>query len=389
MRKFKYGTTGIVAMVCLCTALALGQPPPTTQPAGPDTPGQPPATQPAPDSAAVLVNGVPIMESDIDALLLPRLRIQGANESLLPQMRSAFHDRAVETLIDQRLMGEKVRQAGIEISDEEFAKIMDEDLDRYLASQSLTREDYEQRLRAMTGMSLQDQITRRAADPSVRAGCLHAKLIEKMFPEKLRVSDDEIKKYYEENLERVFKKPAEVRASHILLGKAGMTDEEKTVARKEAEGILLKVKSPGADFAALAKQYSTCPSKEKGGDVGFFAREGAMAGPFADAAFALEPGKISDVVESPFGFHIIKVTERKEASLTSMDQAKEGIRTQLKYDKTQDEITRYATELREAAKIEYPPGKEPKKPAAPPAISPTQPAPEAAPPSTQPAPKTQ
>jgi peptidyl-prolyl cis-trans isomerase D len=105
----------------------------------------------------------------------------------------------------------------------------------------------------------------------------------------------------------------EIAASHILISYQGAerssATRTKEEARKLADEVLAKAQAPGADFAALAREYSDEPgAKERGGDLGAF-KKGAMAKPFEDAAFQLKVGEISGVVETPFGFHIIKRTK--------------------------------------------------------------------------------
>ncbi len=107
-----------------------------------------------------------------------------------------------------------------------------------------------------------------------------------------------------------FSKPEQVRASHILVKVAPQaTREEKDAAREKIKEILEQAKA-GKDFAALAKAYSECPSGEKGGDLGYFGRN-EMVQPFEDVAFTLPVGVVSDVVETRFGYHLIKVTDKK------------------------------------------------------------------------------
>lgn len=106
--------------------------------------------------------------------------------------------------------------------------------------------------------------------------------------------------------------PAEIAASHVLVAYQGATrstaTRNKEEAKRLAEAILTRAKG-GADFADLARQHSDDPTaKNSGGSLGKFTRD-AMVKPFADAAFALRPGEISGVVESPFGYHVIKRTE--------------------------------------------------------------------------------
>ncbi len=148
-------------------------------------------------------------------------------------------------------------------------------------------------------------------------------------------TDDEIQGYYATH-EADFVSPEQVRARHILLKVAPDTSQElKAEVRKKAEEILAKARA-GEDFAALATQYSEDPgSAQQGGDLGAFPR-GRMVQPFEDAAFALAPGQISDVVESPFGFHIIKVEGKEEARTQPLDAVRGEIAATLKHQKARE-----------------------------------------------------
>ena len=156
--------------------------------------------------------------------------------------------------------------------------------------------------------------------------------------------------------------PAQVRASHILIKPDPSivdVNEAKAKAKAKAEKLLKQVKA-GGDFAALAKENSDDPgSKAMGGDLGFF-EKGTMVKEFGDAAFAMKVGQISNVVETQFGYHIIKVTDRKEGGMTTFENAKADIVKSLQ-DKKKNELFKQLIEkVKAGAKIEYPPGKEPK-----------------------------
>lgn len=160
----------------------------------------------------------------------------------------------------------------------------------------------------------------------------------------VEVIDEEIAKFYEENGES-FETPEQVRASHILVKvDAGASDEDKAAAKTKIEGLLAQVKE-GADFAELAKANSDCPSKEKGGDLDWFGK-GQMVKPFEEAAFALAEGAVSEVVETSFGFHIIKKTGAKEAGKTPLEEVKDDIKSYLENQKKGDIIGNYMKGLR-------------------------------------------
>jgi peptidyl-prolyl cis-trans isomerase D len=143
------------------------------------------------------------------------------------------------------------------------------------------------------------------------------------FAARVTPADAEVQAYYDAHLDD-YKKPEEVRARHILF-KLGpdATDAQKAEARKKAEDVLAKVKG-GGDFAELAKQNSDDSTAAAGGDLGLFGR-GVMTPAFETAAFALEPGQTSEIVETPFGLHIVKVEEKLPERQEPLDAVKASI----------------------------------------------------------------
>jgi len=174
--------------------------------------------------------------------------------------------------------------------------------------------------------------------------------IETKIASKISVSDEEVKAFYDENRDKLAEDP-QVKASHILIGvESSASPETKTKAKEKAEAILKELKG-GKDFAEAAKTSSTCPSKEQGGDLGFFGR-GQMVPEFEQAAFALKPGELSGVVETQFGYHIIKVTDKKGGEPPKLEVIKERITAFLKGQKTQKAVFEFVTNLKKNAKIE-------------------------------------
>jgi peptidyl-prolyl cis-trans isomerase D len=136
-------------------------------------------------------------------------------------------------------------------------------------------------------------------------------------------TDDQIQIYYDEHRSE-YERPEEIRARHILFKiSPGSTDEEKAEIRARADAVAQRARD-GEDFAQLATENSEDSTAAEGGDLGFF-RRGVMTPPFEEAAFALEPGEISDIVESQFGLHIIEVEERSPAGQRTLEEAREEI----------------------------------------------------------------
>jgi peptidyl-prolyl cis-trans isomerase D len=156
----------------------------------------------------------------------------------------------------------------------------------------------------------------------------------KDFGDKVDISQEEIKTYYETNIDDfVIQKQA--RARHVLIEVPPDADPKRIEeARKRAEEILARAKK-GEDFASLAEKYSEGPTAKKGGDLGYFTR-GRMVKEFEDAAFSLQPGELSPVVRTQFGFHIIKLEDVKEERVQGLDEVRESIESTIRDQKARD-----------------------------------------------------
>lgn len=307
------------------------------------TPAKPAATaaaetKTAPGDVMVRVNGTPISRQEMDRavkVLLAQNQVQQPSPEILKQAQSA----ALEQLISAELLYQQA------------AKLEVKDLDKQVADRLAvvkakfpSEAEYTSALKGVD-MTVQD------IQEFTRKDIIINNLIDKRFASPAAVSEAETRKFYDENLEKYFKKPETARASHILIGvdeKASAEDRKK--AKEKAEAILQRVKK-GEDFAAIAKAESTCPSSAQGGDLGSFGR-GQMVPPFENAVFTMKPGEVSNVVETQFGYHVIKLTEKHEASIEKYEDVKGKIQDHLKREKVQKALGDYIEQIRKEAKIE-------------------------------------
>jgi peptidyl-prolyl cis-trans isomerase D len=157
---------------------------------------------------------------------------------------------------------------------------------------------------------------------------------------KMTATPAEVEARYKDSIQ-TYSTPEQIRASHILLKTEG---KDEAAVRKVAESVLAIVNA-GGDFAALARQYSEDEgSKDKGGDLDFFSR-GAMVKEFEDAAWALQPGQTSGLVKTPYGFHIIRVTDKHAAQTKTLDEVRGSIEDAIRFEKARTEATRLAADL--------------------------------------------
>ena len=344
-------TRSALAALLLVPSILVGASVPSAQEPAPEASGD------SDDGVACRVDGHAITEEDIERSFLGRVARRTGGRIMRPDqlagLRDSFRSSIIEELIDNYLLDQDVTRAEVAMTEEEFLSILKRGLNARLLRSGLTRADFEGRLQSEQGISLDELLEQQASDPELRRAALQSRLLETTYPEDFKVTEEQIEARYQNDLASVYTTPAQVRASHILIGTDGMDDEARAAARAQAEGLRTQCLEPEADFAALARRHSTGPSRLEGGDLGFFPREGAMVEPFAAAAFALEVGRISEVVETRFGYHIIQVTERDEARVISREEAAGTIREELRVEKLATVRKRHAEKLRAAAEIVY------------------------------------
>lgn len=273
-------------------------------------------------------------------VMLLKQQMQGqVSEQQMGAMDQTLRQQATANLVNRILLTQEAQRRGIEVTAEEvdgkFAEIRgnfptEEAFERQLQRSSMTAAELRTEVeRSLRLERLMEARTEGIADPT----------------------DDEVREFYDDNIER-FSSPERVRASHVLIAfDEGDTEETKRGKRERIEQIHRRILA-GEDIAAIARAESDCPSSARGGDLDFFAR-GQMVKPFEDVAFELPVGGISPVVETRFGFHVIKVTGKEPAGAMPFEEMRDNIHDYLLGMRRQDGMQRFVTELREAAEIEY------------------------------------
>ncbi len=282
------------------------------------------------DSKKVLatVNGENISQEDVNQML------NRFGKQVTEEQMPAVTKQILDGLITQKLIMQFIRDSKIEVSPAEIEGELNK-----------VREDIKTNP-GLEGKTLEQVLeTHGSSIDTLKSDIIISLSLEKNLGKD--IDDKKIKASFDDN--KAAYDDTEVRASHVLVDTRQMkTDAELAQALEKIKKIKAEVDA-GKDFAEVAKQYSDCPSKDKGGDLSFFKRKGQMVEPFAAAAFALKVGQVSAPVKTPFGYHIIKVTEIKKGTDVKFDDVKQVIKQNLMEEKAQVLIK----QLLEKAKIEY------------------------------------
>lgn len=286
------------------------------------------------DKAIAIVNGQEIMDSEAESFLRIYLFFNyGMNvddPTLDPTMLDKFKfETAANILIDSILIREYLGDEDVMTA--EAMDQIDVTISSLRSDETLSVE--------LEAMNITDEQISSFYEYMYLTNAFISKV-----SEEIPVETSEMEQYYEEN-KADFVSPASISASHILMGSAAHTAEE----REAAEKVLERARN-GENFADLAKEFSTdTGSKDNGGDLGLFSK-GTMVVPFEEAAFALKNGEISDLVESDYGFHIIKATSDPIGETQkTFDEVKADILSTLQSENAATKLK----ELRDSAEIEY------------------------------------
>ena len=307
---------------------------------------------PAPDAninpAVLKVNDDLVYASEISMVMQNIAGQMGGRDKVQDQQQLV--QMATQRVVEQKLLFQEALRVGIQPNEPRITQMA-----QTIEQQAGGREALDASLAQMG--SNYEQVTE-----MMREMDLVRSLIEQKISPSVQVSDEDVASFYAENPE-MFKNDAQVHARHIIFAAREDADAE-TVATAGANAEKARERAvAGEDFAGLAREVSEGPSAATGGDLGFFTRE-QMVPAFADAAFALEPGQISGVVRSPFGFHVIKVEEKRPAGTLPLDEVSDDLRSMLVQQKTGEEVGKMVEALADTATItpliEQPPGDEPK-----------------------------
>lgn len=285
----------------------------------------------------LVVNGTPISHFDfMNAMQSYSMELYRKSvDQLSEEEQEKVQEIAVERIIARELIFQQALAEGVIANDEqiqqETAKVMqnfpsEEEFYATLEKAGVDKESYYRMIRQDLSVNM---------------------LTDKKLEAAEEASEEEIRAFYDEHPDKMVK-PAMVQASHILV-KADLENPEKPEA-KIAE-IKEKIDN-GEDFAALAQEHSACPSSAKGGDLGLFG-PGSMVKPFEEAAFALKPGEVSDVVPTQFGLHLIKVTDTQEPQNLEYEEAKPQIAQFLKEQNGAKLLQEWVEELKKEATIDF------------------------------------
>jgi peptidyl-prolyl cis-trans isomerase C len=304
-----------------------------------EQPMQPNPLAIAPEEVVVTVDGEKITHGEI--MQGVQMNMMQMSRKVPPQqlskMAGQIYKNVTDTLIANILLTKAAEKSSLVVSDDD-----------------LTKEISQIETNAPAGTSLKDALAENKIDfdewkKDLRKQMLVRKLVEEKTADVPSATATDVTKFYEENADS-FKAPESVTASHILLAFTPEdTDATKAQKKKDIEKIHADILA-GGDFAVIASQVSDCPSKKQGGSLGTFTH-GQMVPEFETAAFSQKIGNVGDVIETQFGYHIIKVTDYKPAGIQPLSQVKDQLQEYLTGKKKQESLMVYIEELKAKADI--------------------------------------
>jgi peptidyl-prolyl cis-trans isomerase C len=296
-----------------------------------------------PEKIAARAKGVEITQSQVDdAFIDYRASLAVRGETLPEAQRATVEKQLMERLVVTQLLLKRATDADRKKGEESTEKVVED-----MRKRASSEEVFKQQLRAV-GMTV-DSLRKRILEQST---CEH--VLERELKSSIVISDDEARKFYDENPTK-FEQPETVHVSHILLSTIDKDTRKPLPAaqrkEKEDKAKQLRQRALEEDFAKLAKENSEDPgSKDKGGEYTF--GRGQMVKEFETAAFSLKPGQISDVVETAYGYHIIKLHERIPAKKSEFEKVAPEIKEALAQREMQKQLPAFFDKLKKESDFE-------------------------------------
>ena len=293
------------------------------------------------DGVLATVDKVNITQNEVDERIAAMLgpHAAGIPPEKLASIRDQLNQQALDSLIVEALLMKAVEKENVLVGDEKIDAVVTQ-IKESLPEQ-MTFEEYLKQV-GFTEKELKEKVSR-----NLRI----QKLLEEQFSGISAPGEKEIAEYYTAHAAE-FETPESVDVRHILIAVNSEDSKEKKAEKmKKAQEIREQVMAE-KDFEAVAAEVSDCPSKAKGGHLGFIAR-GQTVKPFEDAAFGGKPGEIGPVVETQFGYHIIEVLGHKDAGKTPLAEVKGRIAEELTQQKKEQAVRAYIDSLKAKATIVF------------------------------------
>lgn len=295
-------------------------------------------------NVVLTVDGTPITEDDIREMLTSRYgrQLQQMPPEQLAMIQQQMQQMIIGDLISKTLLINAATKEGFEASDKQVAEKIEE-ISKNIP-EGVSFEEFAQ----SAGVSIDRIKSQIGDDIKIR------QLIDKVTADVKEPESADVKKYYDEHPDE-FQQRESVEACHILISTKGITDETELAAKKkQAEDLQKELTDSKEDkFAELATEHSDCPSKAEGGSLGTFGK-GQMVPEFEQAAFTQKVGEIGAPIKTDFGYHIIKVTDKKEARAIPLAEIEKELAANLFEQRKGEKVDSYLTTLRDKAVIETP-----------------------------------
>ena len=317
---------------------------PKSTPTPSPSPSAKPGTSPAaanyelPDPVAI-VDGEPIKRDDLRRVAAALLSANGRN---VEELNASDKKRMYQGVLDEMITDRLITKASIgeTVSDVDVEKRFSQ-----MAAQYPTPKAFEDALKQAAQTA--DQVK-----ASIRAQLRQTNWINKSIADQIKVEPLEADKFYKESPPTKFDEPEMVEASHILVAVRKDAPPEAVITAEEKLKVLTDRLAKKESFESLAKEFSDDPTaKQTSGELGYFSRDRIMP-EFADAAFKLKIGEISQPVRTQFGFHLIKLTNRKPAHTATLEDAREQIMSYLQSEKRKNAIAKLVDSLKASATVE-------------------------------------
>lgn len=284
------------------------------------------------------INGNPITGEDFNWAMNRLQRVMAAQGGQLTEGNvNKVQQLTLQGLLKNELLFLESEALGIKID----PALVDSEYEK-LKAQFPTEQQF---VDAMDKLNISEGTIRR----QIMRGVAAKQMLVNVFVPEVRFEKDNVEKYYQEHPDE-FVQPELVRVRHILFKvKADSTEEDRQALETMLKGLQERIRQ-GEDFAELAGEYSDCDSAPRGGDLGYF-RKGQLTPVLDTVVFAMQPGQISGVVKSEFGYHLLQVTERKEEKKLAFEQVKEQLTKQLVLRQAQLNAADFVNQRLESAEV--------------------------------------